>query len=743
MKIKSLTLEGFKSFAERTVFQFNEPFVGIVGPNGSGKSNIVEAFRFVLGEQSMKGLRASAGVDMVFVGTKTRAASRRAFVQIDFDNQARTFNGTISSIAKIPIDFDTISISREVKSDGTNTYSINGHVVRLKDIQEILSNANISGRGHQIVSQGGADKYLVATPSERKTLIEDALGLQSFYYKIKDAESKIEKSLENKKEGEINLREITPRLTSLNEKIKSYERAKNIRDELEKTFLKYLYNEEQEITAEQNKSVKEKTQIEKTQCEIKINLEKVERLIGQVNITKDSEVGNKLIQEELKMNQDLANMSEELGKLEGIRQSKVEYLKQAENTRKSSVIATSEITEFCEDIIGLCRKGKESEEKEVKSILEQVHDLVKKLLGKIIVTSEKQDIVGMNKLESEIKGIDQQIGKIQEQIKSTKEGLEDNLRKRKEQEKDKEQHNVELDQARRDYYDLLYQQKTIADKIAQYEIQQRQNKHRADELENDKEIAKGIFGAYMINHKLKEYIPIKKGDEGFDREETRHQIERMRIQIEEIGHIDEELIVEHRELEQRKVFLEKEIADITETISKLVGLRDTLRATLEQEFSDGIENANTVLKSFFEKIFPGGEAKLTRSKRKIDEETEIDGVEIQVRLPRKKITRAEMFSGGERTLVSLSILFALVHVERPPFLVLDETDAALDESNSRIYNELLGQIAKHTQTIAVTHNRETMSCAQKLYGILLGRDDTSRTISLHLEDAMRFIENTD
>jgi chromosome segregation protein len=114
-----------------------------------------------------------------------------------------------------------------------------------------------------------------------------------------------------------------------------------------------------------------------------------------------------------------------------------------------------------------------------------------------------------------------------------------------------------------------------------------------------------------------------------------------------------------------------------------------------------------------------------------------DGVEIDVKLPRKKVTDIEMLSGGERSLTSIALLFALSAVNPPPFLVLDETDAALDEANSKKYGDMIERLSEKTQLIVVTHNRETMSRAQTLYGVTLGTDDSSMLLTVKFDEAVK------
>jgi len=174
-----------------------------------------------------------------------------------------------------------------------------------------------------------------------------------------------------------------------------------------------------------------------------------------------------------------------------------------------------------------------------------------------------------------------------------------------------------------------------------------------------------------------------------------------------------------------------------------------LEEKLNVQFKEGIGKINAVFQNFFSILFDGGSASLSvvkesRRPRPV-EETEIgeevqresyEGIEVHVNLPHKRIKGLEMLSGGERALTSIALLFAMSQVNPPPFIILDETDAALDEANSKKYGDMIENLAKSSQLILITHNRETMSRAGVLYGITMGSDGISKLLSVKLEEAV-------
>src|SRR6187402_1681935 len=165
--LKSLTLKGFKSFAQPTTFAFEKGVTCVVGPNGSGKSNVVDALAWVMGEQGAKTLRGGKMEDVIFAGTSTRGPLGRAEVQLTIDN----------SDGALPIEYSEVTISRTLFRNGASEYAINGGVCRLLDVQELLSDSGLGREMHVIVGQGRLDSVLQASPEERRGFIEEAAGI--------------------------------------------------------------------------------------------------------------------------------------------------------------------------------------------------------------------------------------------------------------------------------------------------------------------------------------------------------------------------------------------------------------------------------------------------------------------------------------------------------------------------------------------------------------------------------------
>ena len=211
MYLKSLKAHGFKSFADKTNLEFTNGINGIVGPNGSGKSNIVDAIRWVLGEQSVKSLRgAETMTDVIFSGSKSRNAMNIASVSLTFDNTDHY----------LPLDYDEIEIKIRVYKDGTNEYFLNGERVRLKDLTNLLLDSGIAKESFNIISQGKIESIISSKPSDRRIIFEEASGVLKYKRRKEEALKKLDKTHDNKKR-------INDILSELEIRIKPLEEAKN------------------------------------------------------------------------------------------------------------------------------------------------------------------------------------------------------------------------------------------------------------------------------------------------------------------------------------------------------------------------------------------------------------------------------------------------------------------------------------------------------------------------------------
>ena len=181
MYLKSIEIQGFKSFANKILFEFHNGITGIVGPNGSGKSNVADAVRWVLGEQRSRQLRGGTMQDVIFAGTELRKPQGFAYVAITLDNADH----------KLPIEYDEVTVSRRLYRSGESEYKINGTSCRLKDINELFYDTGIGKEGYSIIGQGQIDQILSGRPEERRELFDEAAGIVKFKRRKAIAQKKL------------------------------------------------------------------------------------------------------------------------------------------------------------------------------------------------------------------------------------------------------------------------------------------------------------------------------------------------------------------------------------------------------------------------------------------------------------------------------------------------------------------------------------------------------------------------
>ena len=199
MYLKSIEMQGFKSFANKTILQFHDGITGVVGPNGSGKSNVGDAVRWVLGEQSAKQLRGGNMQDVIFSGTETRKPLGYASVAITLDN----------SDHKLNVDFEEVTVTRRLYRSGESEYLMNGASCRLKDINELFYDTGIGKEGYSIIGQGQIDKILSGKPEERRELFDEAAGIVKF----KRRKAVTEKKLAEEQQNLVRVNDILSELT--------------------------------------------------------------------------------------------------------------------------------------------------------------------------------------------------------------------------------------------------------------------------------------------------------------------------------------------------------------------------------------------------------------------------------------------------------------------------------------------------------------------------------------------------
>lgn len=722
MYLKSLELNGFKSFAQKTVLEFPIGITAIVGPNGSGKSNVIDAIRWLLGEREARNLRGGKTEDLIFNGTPKRPRTSMAQAGLHFNNDSGFF----------PVDFKEVSILRRVGRDGASKYFLNKSEVRLKDIIDFFNRSRLGTKGLTIINQGSSDLFVRATNEERKIMIEEILGLREYQIKKEEAEKKLKNTFINLDKTRVMIEEVVPRFRSLKRQTNKWTKRSEIEKELADLENNYFSFKLWEIKKEENqfnpiienlnKQIIEKA---KELKDLEINLNKIE------SSSEESEDLKLIKKREEELLERRSQIQREFGRLE----AKLEILSSEGGGNK--IFKNEDLFNLINEIkTSLSLDLEKSDLTEFKSIVRNVINKIEDFLGKDI--GDSLEIKELKKVKDNLNG---EFDKIEAEFKNL--------------EKTEKEITSKLEDFQTHFRKAFEAVENKKDELNKSESQ----KNRASFDKEKCELKLNDFKNQLsqIGRSINDFIDREVGNiKEDDFPEIERKMFKLRTELAAIGEIDEAILKEAQEVENHYNFLTKQSEDLRKATNDLKGLIKELNVKIQLEFSSSFRAINEEFNKFFRLMFGGGQAKLkiknlelkikndensedvVENKKEVigeekNEEEARQGVEIELNLPKKRITSLEMLSGGEKSLVSIAALFALISISPPPFLVLDEIDAALDENNSKRFANLIKEFANKTQFIIVTHNRAIMESADILYGVTMAEDGTSKILSLKLE----------
>ena len=725
MFLKSLELNGFKSFASKTLLEFPAGLTAVVGPNGAGKSNLIDAIRWLLGEREAKNLRSAKAEDLIFNGTPKKPRMSLAQAGLHFDNNSGFF----------PVDFKEVSVIRRVGRDGVSQYFLNKAEVRLKDVIDFFSRSRLGTKGLSIINQGDSDLFVKASPEERRIMIEEILGLREYQIKKIEAERKLKNTSFNLEKVRAMIGEVAPRLRMLkrqtNKWLKRLDLQKEL-DELENNYFSYKLNEIETSQSKINPILKSlEAQIDEQEKELKILESEIKKIESQPK--EEYQEIKKIKNQQSKLLLERSQIQKELGRLE----AKLEFLGSPQKAQ-GLVFKNEELLGLINETRDLLEKclvqlNFENLKEIVKTLIKKIDDFLSPDENNVLKPQELTDLEELkNNLETTFNNLEKELRKLEEQETKFTTGLEKFNKKFQEAFESVEAKRKELRNLEEEKNKVLFEKEKLNLKLQDLENQLRQIGRKLEEFQS-----------------MEVQLPYTE----VELPEIEKRMLKLRAELAAIGEIDESLVREAQEVENHYDFLTSQSKDLDKAIIDLKNLIKELNEKIHFEFNSSLKLINEEFNKFFRLMFGGGNAKLkvtslklkvsvnndtiTRDSIKDSEnnnknnETEIStGVDIDLSLPKKKISTLEMLSGGERSLVSIAALFALISISPPPFLVLDEIDAALDENNSKRFANLVKEFSKKTQFIIVTHNRAVMEAADVLYGITMGEEGTSKVLSL-------------
>lgn len=756
MYLKKLEISGFKSFANKTVLEFPSGVTAIVGPNGSGKSNVADAAKWVLGEQSMKSLRGKKSEDVIFTGSDKKSKMSAAAVSLYLDNRDK----------KIPLDYQEVVLTRKLFRNGESEYLINKSRARLIDIVDLLARSGVSQRGYCVINQGMADSILVAAPAERMVIFEEATGVRKFQIKKQQTINKLELTKRNLQRVTDLLNEIQPRLNSLKRQASKAQKRGEVEGELTAEEERLFSNIWNELNQRNKKYKSEKEKLESAAgklsseiIEIKDKLSRSEDDSGNYQ-----DKFNNLQTEVNSLQETINDFQRNLSIIEGRIQIEKEKKEKADSPEYTPINLgyvkekISGIIALYDKFFGLIEKITDLKDIEIaRREGMEVKKNVESLLREIEEGRVSQQDKGFAYDDSSLKGLESERAKILAEIQMRNINYEEakkNVYKLNDEEQEKRKVFFQLEKELQAKQEEL---NGLKDGLNQMNVELAKFEVRKEDLINEikGELDNADF-LYKIQKGVFEYKP--EADQ-FNQEESRSKIRKLRVQLEQIGGIDPLVVEEYEETRKRFEFLSTQSDDLAQASESLKKVIKELDEKIENIFKESFKNINIEFDRYFKIIFGGGRASLSikyldprvekseeeieteknggneLSKEDEDKKQRIAGIEISAAPPGKKISNLTMLSGGERALTSIAILFAIISNNPPPFLIVDEIDAALDESNSEKVARITREIASKTQFVIITHNREMMKQAGVLYGVTMRDDGVSKIISLKLEEA--------
>ena len=708
MFLKRLELQGFKSFAAKTIVDFPEGITAIVGPNGSGKSNLTDAVRWLLGERESKSLRGAKSDDLIFAGTEKRARSGFAQASIYFDNSSGFF----------PVEYKEVVITRRIDRDGDSRFMLNQSEVRLKDVIDFFARGRLGARGLNIISQGESDSFLRASPAERRVLIEEMLGLKEYLLKKRSSERELKNTKINLDKARAMLEEMKPHIKMLRRQVGRYTERDKISAELSELENAFYGSKVREILNELARFDPELSSIGDAITEKKGELSAMERELKAVE-SSEPEAKKKIDEIRLRrrelFNERIAAASPPAGgpapiaaALPKNKKDPMELVREIKDLAYSAVQITS-----VEDLRGALKK-----------ILSLIDELEEKAAPISVAAAPQMSPEFEAKMEAFNRMLDE-LDAMERNFTAEMDGFNQVFRKA-----------IKAVESKKDELDEL------EDRSAKVSFEKEKVKYKETELEHQ---------LAAMGRSFAEFVGIPEA-RGFDSSSAERRMYRLRGELASIGEVDESIIKESREAEERFESVSSQIDELEKASADLKSLIKELDYKIHHEFAGALGKINKELSDFAKLMFGGGKISLRLeelvqpvqeiaavSEEGISapavmepEEEPRQGIEIEVALPKKRVKGLEVLSGGERSLLSTAILFGLISISPPPFIVLDEVDAALDERNARRFGEMLDRFEGRTQFIVVTHNRATMESADALYGVTMGEDGSSKLVSLKL-----------
>jgi chromosome segregation ATPase len=707
--LRAIKIRGFKSFPDPVEIRLEPGVAVVVGPNGSGKSNVADAIVWAAGSLSPSELRAEKPDDVLFAGGPGRAAADHAEVELLFDNED----------GEGAIEFSELSIARRLHRGGEGEYLVNRARVRRTDVVELLAEVGLGTELHSVIGQGRVEQILGSKPAERRALVEEAAGLGRFKQRRHRAELKlarVEIQVERARDLE---EEVRKRLRPLALQATAAQRAEKLVGEIEARRGRISAAELERIERRLAEVAERRTEAE------------LERK------TRDDKLGGVL--------DERRSAEEELAEAAGRHEQATAAL-----YRLRSAVERVELRrDQAEEVAGGLRAdaatprlpvvGEPTYEGALAAARGWVvapSDFSRALTRLREAYNEGVDAVLVHAV-SQVWFASGSMGRAEEPPRST---LLDGLAEVSERAAGLLAGAAET--AARFEAPLKARVDAGGSRSGELGEELRALGAREAELrraagESAERLATvGIEAARL--EREREEIAARVGTDVLTEREcmlTDEQVEELRAEIarlerrrEALGQVNPLAAEEHAREKDRLEELVLQREDLEQSLAELAKLRDELAETVEKRFEETYAAVERHFAEVAGTLFPGGKGRLIR-----EEDGEEPGIEIELQPGGKRVTRLSLLSGGEKALGAISFLFALFLARPCPFYLLDEVEAALDDTNIGRFVDLLRRFSDRAQFIVVTHQKRTIEAADILYGVTMGAQGVTEIVSKRLE----------
>ena len=698
MHISKLEIFGFKSFAKKETVVFDSGITGIVGPNGCGKTNIVDAIRWVLGEQKTKRLRSSKMEDVIFNGASNVKPLGLCEVFLTIENNK----------GLLPVEYSEVEIGRRLYRSGESEYFINRNNCRLKDISNLFVDTGLTSDAYSVIELNMIEQILSDKDDSRRQMFEEAAGVNKYKAKRKSALRKFDLNSRDLERIDDIILEIEIQVKALDLQLKRFKRHEKLTGELKEleldlasarmTDLENVILPLEEMLKKKNK-VLQKTNSKKEVESVEFDNSREAYLKEKESLATMKAKVDKLTEKLLlEIQEKNLESSKGVGLLEDELQKKISQLNQFDKDY-IKIVSNQDVTNSLSD------ESKEKFKNNNYTVIE-TDKKYEKLKASIEDYKDKIDKYRKEQ-EFDFSKMDESIKKIQDQINSNNLELE-----KKENDVNKafikmESIRAKLDSDKFSKDDLFYEIKEAEMKIAESKIKKTQIEQNIIEK----------FGNDVVLRDVKDY----------NISDMVFRVEKIKRSIDSIGPINWAVKDEHEEKTARLNNLLEQKADLIDAENNLKEAIKKIDMVAQEQFFDTYNQVKENFKKMFTVFFNGGKGSIELSDPNDPLNSDIN---IFAQPPGKRNNTLKMLSAGEKSLTAIALLFSIYQYKPSPFCILDEIDAPLDDINIKKFTDVIKDYSKTTQFIMVTHNKLTMESADCIYGVTAEKQGISKLMSI-------------